>query len=35
MPDVLHQLLQGVIKHLISWLTDPLVFGLEAINARC
>ena len=34
-PDVLHQLLQGVVKHLISWLTDPLVFGPEAIDARC
>ena len=35
MPDVLHQLLQGVMKHLISWLTSPEVFGPEGINARC
>ena len=34
-PDVLHQLLQGVMKHLISWLTSPGVFGPGAINARC
>jgi len=26
-PDVLYQLLQGVMKHLIAWVTDPLVFG--------
>ena len=26
-PDILHQLLQGVMKHLISWLSDPLMFG--------
>jgi len=35
MPDVLHQLLQGVMKHLISWLTSPEVFGPEGINACC
>jgi hypothetical protein len=34
-PDVLHQLYQGVVKHLISWLTDPSVFGPDEINARC
>ena len=34
-PDILHQLLQGVMKHLISWLTSPSVFGPGAINARC
>jgi hypothetical protein len=34
-PDVLHQLLQGVIKHLIVWLTSPAVFGLDGIDARC
>jgi len=34
-PDVLHQLLQGVMKHLVAWLSDPLVFGRKAIDARC
>ena len=34
-PDVLHQLLQGVMKHLIAWLSDPLVFGPRGIDARC
>jgi len=34
-PDVLHQLLQGIMKHLISWLTSPEVFGPEGINACC
>jgi hypothetical protein len=32
-PDVLHQLLQGVMKHLISWLTR--IFGPTEIDARC
>ncbi|KAH9168125.1 hypothetical protein EDB89DRAFT_1889949 [Lactarius sanguifluus] len=34
-PDVLHQLLQGVMKHIVSWLTKPAVFGPVAINMRC
>jgi hypothetical protein len=34
-PDILHQLLQGVAKHVIAWLTSPTVFGSVAINARC
>jgi hypothetical protein len=34
-PDILHQMLQGVMKHLISWLTHPNTFGAAAINARC
>jgi len=34
-PDVLHQLLQGVMKHLIAWLSDPLVFGPQQVNVRC
>lgn len=34
-PDVLHQLLQGVMKHLVSWLTHPAVFGSVEIDARC
>ncbi|KAJ8509360.1 hypothetical protein ONZ45_g8474 [Pleurotus djamor] len=32
-PDILHQLLQGVIKHVISWVTDAL--GAAEIDARC
>ncbi|KAG7094608.1 hypothetical protein E1B28_005432 [Marasmius oreades] len=32
-PDVLHQLFQGVIKHVFSWL--KLVFGHDEIDARC
>ncbi|KAF5311326.1 hypothetical protein D9611_012561 [Ephemerocybe angulata] len=32
-PDVLHQLYQGVIKHLISWLTEAC--GAAEIDARC
>jgi hypothetical protein len=34
-PDVLHQLLQGVMKHLIGWLSHPSVFGRQGIDARC
>ncbi|KAN0103742.1 hypothetical protein V8E52_011679, partial [Russula decolorans] len=33
--DILHQMLQGVMKHLISWLTRPNTFGAAEINARC
>ncbi|KAH7926058.1 hypothetical protein BV22DRAFT_1104530 [Leucogyrophana mollusca] len=32
-PDVLHQLYQGVIKHLISWIKET--FGDAEIDARC
>lgn len=32
-PDVLHQLHQGVIKHLLSWLNGA--FGEADINAHC
>jgi len=32
-PDILHQLYQGVIKHLISWLR--LIYGDTEIDARC
>lgn len=34
-PDILHQMLQGVMKHLISWLTHRSTFGATGINARC
>jgi hypothetical protein len=34
-PDILHQLLQGVIKHLISWLASARGFGTSEIDARC
>jgi len=33
--DVLHQLLQGVMKHIIEWLSDPLMFGPWGIDVRC
>ena len=33
MPDILHQLLQGMIKHLIKWLIK--IYGSAAINSRC
>lgn len=32
-PDVLHQLYQGLIKHLTAWLTAAL--GSQEIDARC
>ncbi|KAJ7603583.1 hypothetical protein FB45DRAFT_1087710 [Roridomyces roridus] len=32
-PDVLHQLYQGIVKHLIAWLTE--VVGEAEIDARC
>ena len=32
-PDILHQMLQGVMKHLIGWLVR--IFGASAIDARC
>ena len=32
-PDVLHQLYQGVMKHLISWVIEA--FGEKEIDARC
>jgi len=34
-PDILHQLLQGVVKHITAWLSNPVVFGAAKINARC
>ncbi|KAL1687786.1 hypothetical protein GGG16DRAFT_61384 [Schizophyllum commune] len=32
-PDVLHQLYQGVIKHLLAWLVDA--YGAAEMDARC
>jgi hypothetical protein len=32
-PDILHQLLQGVLKHLIAWLIG--IFGPAEIDAHC
>jgi hypothetical protein len=32
-PDILHQLLQGMVKHSVAWLTT--IFGAVAIDARC
>ena len=32
-PDILHQMLQGVMKHLICWVIN--IFGASAIDAQC
>ncbi|KAG1857800.1 hypothetical protein F4604DRAFT_1882977 [Suillus subluteus] len=32
-PDILHQLYQGLVKHLISWLSEAC--GAAKIDARC
>lgn len=32
-PDILHQLYQGVMKHLVSWITAA--FGGKDLDARC
>lgn len=32
-PDILHQIYQGLIKHLVGWLTEA--YGEVAIDARC
>jgi hypothetical protein len=32
-PDILHQLLQGMVRHLVSWLVRT--FRAAAIDARC
>src|SRR6266545_3100017 len=33
MPDVLHQLYQGVLKHLIGWITTAI--GAAEVDAQC
>ena len=33
-PNILHQLLQGVLKHVLSWLTHLAVFGGAVIDTR-
>ena len=32
-PDVLHQLLQGMVKHLVNWIKG--IFPSNELNARC
>lgn len=32
-PDILHQLYQGLIKHLIAWIQEA--YGTDEIDARC
>ena len=32
-PDILHQLYQGVMKHLVSWVTTA--FGAKELDTRC
>ncbi len=32
-PDILHQLYQGVVKHLVSWLKEA--YGSTELDARC
>ncbi|KAI0684824.1 hypothetical protein BC835DRAFT_1461247 [Cytidiella melzeri] len=32
-PDILHQLYQGIVKHLVAWLIEA--FGAAKIDARC
>ena len=32
-PDILHQLYQGVVKHVVSWISET--FSSAEIDARC
>jgi len=32
-PDILHQVLQGMVRHLVAWLIG--IFGAAAIDTRC
>ena len=34
-PDILYQLLQGIVQHLVTWLSSPTIFGSNIINAQC
>jgi hypothetical protein len=34
-PDILHQLLQGIVRHVVTWLSSPSVFGSNEIDRRC
>jgi hypothetical protein len=34
-PDILHQILQGVVKHITTWLSRPALFGTKKIDTRC
>lgn len=34
-PDILHQLYQALIKHLVAWLTNSKAFGPIEVDARC
>ena len=34
-PDILHQLLQGIVRHIVTWVSSPTVFGSNAIDTRC
>jgi hypothetical protein len=34
-PDILHQLLQGIMKKLVEWVTSPEAFRPSQIDARC
>ncbi|KIP06193.1 hypothetical protein PHLGIDRAFT_107242 [Phlebiopsis gigantea 11061_1 CR5-6] len=32
-PDILHQLLQGIVKHLVAWIKEA--YSADEIDARC